>query len=122
MTKNEEDVTAFILTQIVMEKAKNGFIGFRIMVADGMGKFGFYRCRDHRFSQGHGAMATSWSLPGSECSLDSCFGDDCRGPVRFQLDLEQVLVKSSGKFPKGKRFPNRKTNPSIIDKRKPSKI
>jgi hypothetical protein len=40
------------------------------------------------FPKGHGAIATSWSNPSSECSLDSCFGDNYRGPVRFQLDLE----------------------------------
>ncbi len=39
------------------------------------------------FPKGHVAIATSWSLPTSECSLDSCFLD-YRGPVRFQLDLE----------------------------------
>ena len=54
------------------------------------------------FPKGHGAMATSWSLPGSECSLDNYFGDDYRGPVRFQLDLEQALDKASGKSIKGK--------------------
>lgn len=40
------------------------------------------------FPKGHGAIATSWSLPTSECSLHSCFGDrKYRGPVRFHLDL-----------------------------------
>jgi hypothetical protein len=41
------------------------------------------------FPKGHAAMATSWSLPTSECALHCCFGDDCRGPVKFQLDLEE---------------------------------
>jgi hypothetical protein len=54
------------------------------------------------FPKGHGAMATSWSVPGSEYSLDGRFGDDCRGPVRFQLDLEQALDKASGKSTNGK--------------------
>jgi hypothetical protein len=51
------------------------------------------------FPKGHTAIATSWSMPTSECALDSCFGYEggiaqsrhegkCRGPVRFQLDLE----------------------------------
>ena len=44
------------------------------------------------FPKGHGAIATSWSNPSSECSLDSCFGDNHRGPVRFQLDLETELT------------------------------
>ena len=43
------------------------------------------------FPKGHGAIATSWSLPTSECALHTCFGDDCRGPVRYQLDLERGL-------------------------------
>lgn len=43
------------------------------------------------FPKGHGAIATSWSDCSSECALDSTFGDDCRGPVRFQLDLEEEL-------------------------------
>ena len=52
------------------------------------------------FPKGHVAIATSWSLPTTECSLDRCFLD-YRGPVRFQLDLEsevdQVLVAASPK-------------------------
>ncbi len=43
------------------------------------------------FPKGHVAMATSWTLPTSECSLTSCFGDNCRGPVRYHLDLEAAL-------------------------------
>ncbi len=41
------------------------------------------------FPKGHGAIATSWSLPTSECALHTSFGDDCRGPVLYQLDLEK---------------------------------
>ncbi len=41
------------------------------------------------FPKGHGAIATSWSLPTSECALHTCFGNGCRGPVRYQLDLEK---------------------------------
>lgn len=41
------------------------------------------------FPKGHGAIATSWSLPTSECALHRCFGaGKYRGPVRFHLDLE----------------------------------
>jgi poly(3-hydroxyalkanoate) synthetase len=43
------------------------------------------------FPKGHVAIATSWSLPTTECSLDRCFLD-YRGPVRFQLDLEAELL------------------------------
>jgi hypothetical protein len=42
------------------------------------------------FPKGHVAIATSWSLPTSECSLDSC-SLDWRGPVRYQLDLEAAI-------------------------------
>lgn len=41
------------------------------------------------FPKGHGAIATSWSYPNSECALDSCFGKNYRGPVRFHLDLDR---------------------------------
>jgi len=41
------------------------------------------------FPKGHGAIATSWSLPTSECALHTRFGDGCRGPVCFQLDLDK---------------------------------
>ena len=43
------------------------------------------------FPKGHLAMATSWSHPNSECSLHTTFGDNYRGPVRFQLDLEEGM-------------------------------
>jgi hypothetical protein len=43
------------------------------------------------FPKGHAAIATSWSIPSSECALHTCFGDNCRGPVRFQLDLDVAL-------------------------------
>lgn len=41
------------------------------------------------FPKGHGAIATSWSYPASECALDRCFGKNYRGPVRFHLDLDR---------------------------------
>jgi hypothetical protein len=47
------------------------------------------------FPKGHGAIATSWSLPTSDCVLHSCFGDGYRGPVCFQLDLEQKTDTNS---------------------------
>lgn len=49
------------------------------------------------FPKGHVAIATSWCFPASECSLDmDFFGTACshgqsRGPVRFQLDLDQAI-------------------------------
>jgi hypothetical protein len=42
------------------------------------------------FPKGHVAIATSWSDPSSACALHTRFGDGRhRGPVRFQLDLEE---------------------------------
>jgi hypothetical protein len=57
------------------------------------------------FPKGHVAMATSWTLPNSECSLSSCFGDNCRGPVRYQLDLERAgaIRQSPAATPKPSR-------------------
>jgi hypothetical protein len=45
------------------------------------------------FPKGHVAIATSWSLPTSECALDCCFSN-YRGPVRFHLDLEEEAAKA----------------------------
>jgi hypothetical protein len=43
------------------------------------------------FPKGHVAMATSWSHPDSACALHTRFGEqDYRGPVRYQLDLDQA--------------------------------
>lgn len=42
------------------------------------------------FPKGHGAIATSWSLPTSECALHRCFKEGYRGPVRYQLDLDGI--------------------------------
>jgi hypothetical protein len=52
------------------------------------------------FPKGHVSIATSWSLPTSEYALHTCFKIDSRtiksknrGPVRFQLDLDETLSK-----------------------------
>ncbi len=48
------------------------------------------------FPKGHTAIATSWSSPASECAIQMhydkapCATDNSRGPVRFQLDLEDA--------------------------------
>jgi len=42
------------------------------------------------FPKGHGAIATSWSLPTSECALHRRFRERYRGPVRYQLDLDGI--------------------------------
>lgn len=41
------------------------------------------------FPKGHGAIATTWSHPDTECALHKTFGKGYRGPVRYQLDLEK---------------------------------
>jgi hypothetical protein len=44
------------------------------------------------FPKGHVAIATSWSDPESACALHTRFGEgNWRGPVRFQLDLNDAL-------------------------------
>ncbi len=46
------------------------------------------------FPKGHVAIATSWSDPRSACALHTRFGPrQHRGPVRFQLDLDEELSK-----------------------------
>jgi hypothetical protein len=48
-----------------------------------------------RFPKGHTSIAVSWSSPAAECALHMnydkapCGTDNSRGPVRFQLDLEE---------------------------------
>ncbi|MCP4109543.1 MAG: metal transporter [Desulfobacteraceae bacterium] len=49
------------------------------------------------FPKGHVAIATSWSSPKSACALHTSFGDkNYRGPVRFQLDMDNSLAEVSG--------------------------
>jgi len=45
------------------------------------------------FPKGHGAIATSWSDPGTACAVHKVFGTGCRGPVRFQMDLDAETAK-----------------------------
>ncbi|MGA2401787.1 MAG: metal transporter [Syntrophobacteraceae bacterium] len=57
------------------------------------------------FPKGHASLATSWSVPTSECALHLRFcppsrsgpdqGKTCRGPVRFQIDLDEALQPGS---------------------------
>jgi hypothetical protein len=49
------------------------------------------------FPKGHGAIATSWSEPTSACALHTRFGNGYRGPVRFQLDLEEEKPKGKNR-------------------------
>ncbi len=49
------------------------------------------------FPKGHVAIATSWSHPESACALHTRFGPnkEYRGPVRFQMDLNHALDKTT---------------------------
>lgn len=48
------------------------------------------------FPKGHVAIATSWSDPSSSCALHTTFGEkNYRGPVKFQMDLNEALEKKS---------------------------
>lgn len=65
------------------------------------------------FPKGHVAIATSWSLPTSECALDRCFLD-FRGPVRFQLDLDAALAPPPSA---PRRRPGAKNRPASLPSR-----
>ncbi len=43
------------------------------------------------FPKGHAAIATSWSDPDTEYALHKRYPNGQRGPVRFQLDLDEAL-------------------------------
>lgn len=45
------------------------------------------------FPKGHGAIATSWSAPDSEYALHKRYPEGTRGPVRYQMDLDDALPK-----------------------------
>jgi len=48
------------------------------------------------FPKGHVAIVTSWSNPKSACALHTRFGEkNYRGPVRFQLDIDEEQRKSA---------------------------
>lgn len=70
------------------------------------------------FPKGHVAIATSWSLPLSECSLDKCFLN-FRGPVRFQLDLDAALESPAPPVAAAK--PSKPAAPRVKRAGKPSK-
>jgi hypothetical protein len=67
------------------------------------------------FPKGHVAIATSWSHPESAYALHLRYGkENARGPVRFQLDLQQALEAQRGEpkrtgAPKKKRAPSART-------------
>ncbi len=49
------------------------------------------------FPKGHAAIATSWSHPESEYALHKRYPNGQRGPVRFQLDLDEELEMTKRK-------------------------
>jgi hypothetical protein len=71
------------------------------------------------YPKGHVAIATSWSHPQSDYALHTTFGDKpFRGPVRFQLDLDQKQKK--GRAPK-KAAKARKAPVKRASRKTPSK-
>ena len=51
------------------------------------------------YPKGHGGIATSWSVPTSECAHHTCFLGESgrrklRGIVRYHLDLEEGLIQA----------------------------
>jgi len=45
------------------------------------------------FPKGHGAIATTWSQSDSEYAIHKRLPNGMRGPVRFQLDLDEEVGK-----------------------------
>ncbi|HPI92657.1 MAG TPA: metal transporter [Deltaproteobacteria bacterium] len=45
------------------------------------------------FPKGHGAIATTWSAPDTEYAIHKRLPNGMRGPVRFQLDLDEEVGK-----------------------------
>ena len=56
----------------------------------------YVRAEKAVFPKGHAAIATSWSMPTSECSLQACLfgGGKYRGPVAFHLDIEHMMDRA----------------------------
>jgi len=72
------------------------------------------------FPKGHVAIATSWSDPKSACALHTRFGEEnYRGPVRFQLDLEEALEEKRTK--KQTKKPAAKKSSSKVAKNRSTK-
>jgi len=63
------------------------------------------------FPKGHVAIATSWSHPESPFALHTRFGENhqYRGPIRYQLDLDEALGKPAAAPKKKKKSVSKKT-------------
>lgn len=62
-----------------------------VEVSTALAPLDFVDAEKSAFPKGHVAIATSWANPKSACALHTVFGDaKYRGPVRFQLDLEEA--------------------------------
>ena len=73
------------------------------------------------FPKGHVAIATSWSDPNSACALQTRFGEEnYRGPVRFQLDLEEAMKETSASGKRAKKAP--KKSKAKATKKTPTKV
>jgi len=49
------------------------------------------------FPKGHGAIATTWSVSDSEYAIHKRFENGMRGPVRFQLDLDDEMRRTKAR-------------------------
>jgi len=58
----------------------------------------FIEVEKTEFPKGHAAIATSWSDPTTEFGLHKRFPGGQRGPVRFQLDLDEELNTGTRSF------------------------
>lgn len=91
------------------------------------------------FPKGHASIATSWSIPASQCAMNLCFcvpgaspDQVYRGPVRFQLDMEERLkgepdkVEAAetavGELPEGHSTAARKSKKSVAKHRKKKEL
>ena len=73
------------------------------------------------FPKGHVAIATSWSHPDSALALHKVFDDgSTRGPVRFQLDLQQAMNQKKRPSTKSKQSKHTKTPASNTTIRTPN--
>jgi hypothetical protein len=71
------------------------------------------------YPKGHVAIATSWSHPNSAYALHQRYSESTRGPVRFQLDLQQGLDRASS--PQKAKAKNKKVLHEQAQAQKPSR-
>ncbi len=76
-----------------------------VEISTALAPLDYIQAETSAFPKGHVAIATSWANPKSACALHTIFGErKNRGPVRYQLDLEEAFTKPAPK-PARKRVP-----------------